>query len=238
MLKTALLVGISGLGRTLHRPLAALGYKKCIITYRNDETAATQWKAEASALGIESTIYRLDSTNPTEVNSVVSKIDRLDAVIAMQGRFIVKAPLDYTPEEIQATFASNYFANYYLAQTCLPKLRIVNGSMVFFGVAHADQLHSQPMTTAYAASKTALLVLMRSLARTEAPHNVRINMISPGIMQNGKMPLDEETKSIKTIPTGRIGTPDDIAGAVRYFLSDDSKYVTGTNIIVSGGWAI
>ncbi len=238
MAKTALLVGISGLGRALHHALAPLGYTDAIITYQQDRVSAEKWAQEAKQLHIETKVVQLDSTDSGAVQRLIDSIDRLDAVVAMQGKFIMKPPLEYTDEELLATFASNYFANYNLAKSAMPKLRETKGSFIVFGVAHADQLHSQPMTTVYAASKTALLVLMRSLARSEAKHGVRINMISPGLMQSGKLTIEQEKENSKSVPMGRSGTPEDVAGAVKYLLSDEAQYVTGTNIILSGGWAI
>ena len=238
MSKTALLVGISGLGSTLYRPLAVLGYKKAVVTYNKNRDSALQWDDTAQTCGIGTTIEQLDATDPLAVKSLLDSIDQLDAVIALQGHFLMKPALEYTPEDVQAIFASNYYASYYLAKWSLPKLRSTNGSLVFFGVAHADQLHSQPMTTPYAAAKTALLVLMRSLARSEAQYGVRVNMISPGLMQNGKMAKEIEQANATAVPAGRIGTPEDVAGAVKYLLSEEANYVTGTNLILSGGWAI
>ncbi len=240
--KTAILVGTSGLGRSLMHPLAALGFDRVLLTYYHDAASADAWKQEAEQLGIAVTIKQLDATDSVVVALTIryakELFNQIDAVIALQGAFLMKSPLNYSDAEWHTLFANNVDANYFLARETIPYLRETTGSLLFFGVAHADQLHSQSQTMPYSAAKTALLVMMKTLARTEAPNGVRVNMISPGLMQNGKMSIDMEYELAVGVPAKRCGTPEDINHAVQFLLADENRYVTGTNLVVSGGWAI
>lgn len=235
--KTILLIGVSGLGHPIYQILPELNFKNVSVVYHQNSLAAVNFLKHCSDAGLQTQLLQGDVTNKHSVEKIVGEclreFQQLDAVIALQGSFLQKPPLDYQPEEILELFSTNFYANYYIAQLTLPHLRKTQGSLVFFGVAHSEQFHSQVRTMVYSASKSALLVMMRTLARSEAIHNVRINMISPGLMSH----LDEEVYS-DMVPMGRLGTPTDLLGAIRYLLSEESRYCTGTNLIISGGWAI
>lgn len=235
--KVILFVGVSGIGRKLYTVLPSLGFKSVLIVYKNNRAAAETFLNECHKLDLTGEVLQADVTNSDSVKLMIEQCTQsygnLDAVVAMQGGFLQKLPTEYSEKEILSIFSDNVFANYYLAQYSLPYLRDTSGSLIFFGVAHADQLHSQIHTMPYSAAKSALYIFMRTLARSEATHHVRVNMISPGLMQ----PLDSITPTSE-VPMKRYGTPDDLIETVRFLLSDQSEYCTGTNIILSGGWAL
>lgn len=91
---------------------------------------------------------------------------------------------------------------------------------------------SEPDTHAYSATKGALAALSHSLAISLGPE-VRVNCISPGWIHTGSAPLSEQDHAQH--PAGRVGTPDDIAAAVAYFIGESSGFVTGAELIVDGG---
>jgi 3-oxoacyl-[acyl-carrier protein] reductase len=142
-----------------------------------------------------------------------------------------KAHQQLTETEWNEDLNSNLTAAFLLTRATLPLLRKSRGQVVFLGDAGADSLHDRKAGLAYHISKIGLYVAAKSMATEEARHGVTINMISPGLMEGGQNPLPK-----KSIPTGRYGTANDIYGALRFFLSDESNYITGSNLIVSGGW--
>ncbi|MBI1789340.1 MAG: SDR family oxidoreductase, partial [Acidobacteria bacterium] len=111
--------------------------------------------------------------------------------------------------------------------------RIVN-----FAMATADQLVAQPQITAHYIAKAGILVLTRSLAKLLAASGVTVNAISPGFIQSGSAPEAELASMVKNIPAGYVGALSDAVSAVNYLLSDEARYITGSNLHLSGGWGI
>src|SRR5437660_1216472 len=87
-------------------------------------------------------------------------------------------------------------------------------------------------------AKAGVLILTRTLAKALAPYGITVNAISPGFINSGSAPEAELAGMVKKIPAGYVGELKDPVGAVRFLLSDEARYVTGTNIHLSGGWGI
>jgi 3-oxoacyl-[acyl-carrier protein] reductase len=118
-------------------------------------------------------------------------------------------------------------------KTALPNMRKKKwGRIINLGYSRVEQLTSFPTITPYAAAKTGLLILTRTAAATEASFGITINMVSPGLLEEGILPKD------KRIPAGRLGKGEDVSDAVLFLTSEKSDYITGTNLIVAGGWKI
>ena len=143
-----------------------------------------------------------------------------------------RAPLaNTTLEDWNRVLAVNLTAAFLLARAAETSLRQNKGAMVLIASTRAHM--SEPETLPYAASKGGLVALTHALAMTLAP-DVRVNCISPGWIDVGKSgslsPADHAQH-----PAGRVGRPEDIAGAVAYLLSKDAEFVTGAELIVDGG---
>src|SRR5438132_30033 len=102
----------------------------------------------------------------------------------------------------------------------------------------AAQMVAQTEVTAHYIAKAGVLMLTRTLAKTLAPYGITVNAISPGFVNSGSAPEAELAGMVKKIPAGYVGELKDPVAAVRFLLSDEARYVTGTNIHLSGGWGI
>jgi glucose 1-dehydrogenase len=110
-------------------------------------------------------------------------------------------------------------------------------------VGSVQQARPHPDMAVYAASKSALFNLTRNLARQLAPHGVRVNQVAPGVIdtdRNSEALADPAYREqvVSRIPAGRIGAPGEITGTVCFLCSDAAEYVTGTNLMVDGGFTL
>jgi 3-oxoacyl-[acyl-carrier protein] reductase len=173
------------------------------------------------------------------VQAVLAREGQLDGVVHAMGEFFSGAPSETGRDQIQSLWRSNMLSAADLLDGARAALRESGGAAVFFGTAGLDGLRGRETTAAYTAAKTALLVWMKSAALEEAPHGVRINMVSPGIIPHmGAAPETQDPERIARIPSGRGGKPEEVAAAVNWLLSPDASYVIGQNLEVAGGWLL
>jgi len=173
-------------------------------------------------------------------------------VLAIDGELqhVVHAVGDYAEGSLEETdaasfralFESNLFSARDLADAAREPLRRAatadgDASMLFFGTAGLGALGARTQTAAYAAAKSALLVFVRSLAKEEAAHRVRVNMISPGLVpHDGAHASTSDPALHSKIPLGRAGTPQEIAEGVHFLTT--SQHVTGQDLGIDGGWLL
>lgn len=118
-------------------------------------------------------------------------------------------------------------------------LRESKGTALFFGAAGLAGLQARKTTAAYTAVKTALLSYMVSLAKEEAEHGVRVNMISPGVVPHGGASEDTNCSNTwKQIPLGRPGKVQDVSEAALWLMGPGAQYITGQNLEVAGGFLL
>ena len=234
--------GARGIGRAVAIDLAEQGWSVAIC-YRTSETQASEVadairKTKSKALAI-----KCDVSEPKAAESLVSQVEsgwgRIDALINCAGPYHRVNLLEETIEGWHSMFDNNLHPVFYLSRA-VAKGMIERkwGRIVCFSMANADQLIAQPQLTAHYIAKVGLLVVARSLARLLAPHGVTVNAISPGFVDSGSAPKDELETMVKRIPAGYLGTLGDAVSTVRYLLSDEARYVNGSNIHLSGGWGI
>ncbi len=168
-----------------------------------------------------------------------SRFGRVDALINCAGPFRRVHLLEETAEGWLSMFDNNLHPVFYLSQAVAPGMKARRwGRIVNFSMVNADRLSSQPHITAHYISKCGVLVLTRTLARILAPYGITVNAISPGFIETGSGVSEDLAGVAAKIPAGYVGTPEDAASAVAYLLSDEARYVNGTNLHVSGAWGI
>lgn len=243
--KRAIIIGGSnGIGKAIAEAFADEG-ADVFLTACTDKTAAETLCAQLLALGVKASYTLMDAK---ETNAVANLFDASydffgsadilvnNAAIATRTAFI-----DLTLEEYESTLAINlrfpFFATQHFARTCVANNR--QGSVINISSISATKAISK--MSAYQCSKAALLMLSRGAAYELASHNIRVNTISPGLTAT-KANSDQwlNTPAIwaergKDIPLGRAGKPKDIAGAAVFLASDESSWMTGSDIVVDGG---
>ncbi len=124
-------------------------------------------------------------------------------------------------------------------QEALPAMRRRrHGRILLFGVAGGDTPRAAPRAHAYRAAKIALLTLARSVAQEEAEHGVTVNVILPGVIRTDSTPRSRAAQLLSRIPARRLGTPQEIARAALFLLAPESGYITGSALLVSGGYLL
>jgi len=232
--KTALITGAGrpgGLGAHLARRLAEHGYTIALHALNNITSA----RATAAALGPAHTAHQADLSKDDDASRLIREVldahGRLDVLINNAGTYQPIRSLEMTQEQWDTGLASTITAAYFTTRAALPAMRQSRGRIILVGDSAAGKLTARNLALSYHIGKTGLLMLMHTLARSEARHGVTVNMISPGILENS---IDLDTAP--PMPSGRFGALDDIWRAIRPLLDPAADYCTGSHIIVSGAW--
>ena len=136
-------------------------------------------------------------------------------------------------------FDNNLHSLFYLCQAVTNgMIKREYGRIIAFGMANADKLSAQPDITAHYIAKSGIITLARSFAKILAPHGITVNTISPGFIDSGSSPKEELERMKRYIPAGHVGENSDIVSMGNYLLSEDAKYVNGSNIQISGAWGV
>jgi NAD(P)-dependent dehydrogenase (short-subunit alcohol dehydrogenase family) len=234
----------SGIGRATAAELASLGANLVLADIA--PSGAEDLAHEISARGGKVETIRLDVGDFEKVQSEIGRASRS----AGGFRYVVNAagisgsaPIEaLTPDEIERVFRVNVFGTMYVCSTVLPDMMAAQrGSIVNISSLHAQ--NGQANAANYAASKGAIIGLTKSIAREKAPYGIRANAVAPGPIdtplwraaQRGPDVEAAIARRIRSIPLGRLGTPQDVAGAIVFLLGPASAYITGQVIPVGGG---
>lgn len=240
--KTAIVTGAGqGLGAATARLLAQAG-ANVVINYFNDPAGANLSRARetAAAIGPQALPIEADVRDPKGLAAMFDETARqfggVNIVVNNAAIIRDKSIKKMSLEEWQSVIDTNLTGVFNVCKLAAERLadggRIVNLSSIsafqgFFGQSN------------YAAAKAGVATLTRVLSKELARRKITVNAVAPGVIltEMGKTVPDEvRTEMLKSIPLGRFGEPDEIAGVILFLCSDLSSYVTGQTIHASGGW--
>lgn len=241
--KVALVTGASkGLGRGFAFALAEAG-AKVICAGRNPNTLE-RTAEEIKNAGGKADSLRLDVTCTSDIapsiREALNRHQRLDILINNAGTEIVRPFLEVSEKEYDTVMATNLRGGYFTAQAAA-RVMVGQGGGKIVNVGSLGSAIGLPGSSVYCASKGGVLQLTRTMALELARLNVQVNAIGPGYYRTDmtepffQNPEDRE-RIESSIPMGRIGTADDLAGCLVFLASDASKYITGQIFYVDGGW--
>ncbi len=232
-MKTVVITGgAGGIGTSICRRFAKEGYRVIVGYHRSEEQA----KALADEIGGEACY--LDVCAAPSAKAVAERLGYADVVIHNAGIAAQKLFTDITEEEWDEMFAVHVKGAYRLFRAFLPPMiREKRGSLITIGsmwgqVGASCEVH-------YSAAKAALIGMTRALAKEVGPSGIRVNCVSPGVIETEMLSSfsEEEKKALaEETPLGRLGTPEDVAQAVLY--AAEAPFLTGQVIAPNGGFVI
>ncbi|HYU40364.1 MAG TPA: SDR family oxidoreductase [Acidimicrobiia bacterium] len=234
------------MGRAVSLALAEDG-ADVAINYRRDEQAAEETLADVEKLGRRAAKYHasVDSWDEDEamVNAVLADFGGVDilvnnAGIASRGHSVV----DTDPAEFERVWRTHTFGSFALSKLVLPSMRErPRGDIVM--VSSAATVHWGANSSPYNVAKAGLEALARTLAKEERRHNIHVNVVAPGLVETemgrrlvkGAMGVEDITTLNAGSPFGHVCTPEEVAGVVRFLVSDAGGYLTDQKLTIDGG---
>ncbi len=237
----ALVTGAAnGIGAAIARRLQAGGYRLALLD--RDASALSALTAELRADGADVTSLEVDVSVPEQVRaagrSLAGEIGSIDLVCANAGVFLSpNTPLTEVPDEdVETMVTVNLLGTIRVLQATIPLLRD-GGAVVVTSSTSGLQAH--PGGSVYAATKTALIGLARSLALELAHHHIRVNVVCPGAVDTAMMRIAHTPGEIagfaRSNPLHRVARPDEVARVVAFLASEEAGYVNGVALRVDGG---
>lgn len=231
-MKTILITGgVRGIGKSIALKFKEKGYRVCVVYSRDEESAA-----EVFAQGIE--VFRADVSKETDVLFLFERVGNVDVLVNNAGVSLVKQIQDVTYEEFNDLMAVNVGGAFLCAREA-SKGMIARQSGLIVNVSSVWGEVGGSCESVYSASKAALLGFTKALAKELGWSNIRVNSISPGVIDtkmNARFSAEEMQALKEEIPMGRLGTGEDVAKAVVYL--EENEYVTGIDLPINGGFSI
>jgi gluconate 5-dehydrogenase len=234
--------GGTGIGLAIAKSMHAAGARVVLIGRREAELAeAVRGLGDgASYIVHDITVF---AAAPGLVERIAKMHGPITCLVNNAGKHLKKAAIDTTPEELSDVMNTHIFGAHALSRAVLPgMIERRHGSITF--IASMASLFGIPMVVAYAAAKSAMIGMIRTMATELSPHNVRVNAIAPGwidtAMSRQAFAGDPTRKSkiISRTPMARLGDPEDVGWAAVYIHSPAAKFVTGSILPVDGGVAM
>jgi len=238
--RVAFVTGASrGIGRAIALTLARAGYQ--VVAAATSIESNEEFGAELRAAGGQPLMVNLDVSSPESVKAAFTRAaaekSRIDILVNNAGVTRDGLAVRMKPADWEQVLRINLQGAFLCTQQVLPGMmkarwgRIINITSVVGQAGSAGQVN-------YAASKAGLIGLTKALAQEMASRNITVNAVAPGYISTDMtsgLPEEVKSKILASVPLGRMGTGEDVAGAVKFLAGDDASYITGQVLAVNGG---
>ena len=240
-MRVALITGGAGaVGSAAARMLAQDGFSLVLADLDGDRAASVAAEIERDSR-IEVVALGIDIAAPDAaarlIAAVSERFGRLDCLVNNAGRTGASKIDALDPDEWEAVLRVNLTAPMLLCREAAPLMRANGGSIVNV----ASRVYLSGTGVGYTSSKSGLIGLTRTLAVQLGPHNIRVNAVAPSFLNspfNKKIVAENSSLADafrRITPLGRVGTPEDVAGAIAFLASDRASFITGDVLHVCGG---
>lgn len=236
--------GARGMGATEARLFAQEGAKVVICDVLEEE--GRQVEAEINEAGGEALFVRLDVTNESDwenaIGATVRRFDRLDILVNNAG---ISAPAsrveDVAVEEWEQIMAVNAKGVLLGTKAAIPELRKAGGGSIINISSQLGLVGTVMSSPQYQASKGAVRIFTKATAIQYAEDGIRANSVHPGpivtpMTEAGRADPERYQRMVARIPMGRYGEPEEVAYGVLFLASDESSFMTGSELVIDGGW--
>jgi 3-oxoacyl-[acyl-carrier protein] reductase len=230
--RLALVTGASrGIGRAIATELARAG-ASVVVGYRTGAQEADELAAEIGGRAVQA-----DVSSPEDAKRLVEEAGDIDVLVNNAGLTRDGLLARMSDDDWRVVLETNLSSVFYTCRAVTrPMMKKRSGVIV--NVSSIVGVHGNWGQTNYAASKAGIIGFTKSLAKELGSRNIRANVVAPGYVQTQLTDVlpEEATKAmISATPLGRVATPEEIAGAVRFLSSDDASFITGEVLVVDGG---
>lgn len=240
--KNILVTGASsGIGRAIAIECSRMG-ANIIITARNRERLNETFLMMETSLNHK--MIEADLSDVEAIDNLVEKIPyKLDGVVHCAGFTIIKPFQLFKDEDINGIMDVNFYAPLFLTRNLIKKKLINKDASIVFISSISGVFVLSYGGSLYSASKGAINGLVKGIALELATKSIRVNSVNPGmvdtnILSKGIITEEQLKEDAKKYPLRRYGKPEEIAHGVIYLLSEASKWVTGSNLVIDGGYTL
>ncbi len=231
--------GTGGIGSSIVQRLAQMGHR--VATNYRDEDRARAWQARMRERGVDVALAKGDVSCPEQAQALVDDIEhQLGPVeILVNNAGITRDSTFHrmTPVQWNEVIGTNLNSCFNVTRPVIEGMRARKWGRIV-QISSINGLKGQYGQANYAAAKAGMHGFTISLARENARFGVTVNTVSPGYVATDMVmavPEDVRAKIVAEIPTGRLGTPDEIAYAVAFLVADEAAWITGSNLDINGG---
>ena len=229
-----------GIGRAIALRLVGEGARVVLSDTLEAEGRAT---AEALSRAGEALFVRADVADKGSVEGLIettlARFDRIDILVQNAGIYPLTLLPDIPVEEWDRVLAVNLRGCFLAIQACIPAMRAQAYGRIVLTSSITGPRVTSPGHGHYSASKAGINGLIRAAALELAPHGITVNGVEPGNIMTEGVSAHRAPEFVqameRSVPLGRLGTPQDVAHAVLFLASDEAAYITGTTLIVDGG---
>lgn len=241
--KVAIVTGASkGIGAAIATQLASEG-AAVVVNYASSKAGAEKIVDQIKKNGGQAIAVQADLSKPAEVPGLFATtkktFDKLDILVNNAGVYAFEPLENVTPESFHRMYDLNVLGLLLATKEAAKMFGSAGGSVI--NIASVAATAAPPTASVYSGTKAAVVAITRSLAQELGPKKIRVNAVSPGMVETegvhttGIAGSDFEKGYIAQAPLGRIGQPEDIAPMVAFLASEDAGWITGEAFTVSGG---